>query len=310
MSDTEFSTLAWATPVRPLVGRARHAVWAGETPVEQIRAGSWAYWRQRSRTASVAVACMREDVATGTVRFPGHSADANPTHSAHGEDRVRWIEDPEAFGLRLVGLAHEFGRSRYAYTYPAVDHPGWYLHPDGIPGEVVSGVVYRMSGKTGCARYLVGYADPWNCDETGRGPALLCLDPILGDRVGADWEFDPVLRDAARRADRIAEVMAEEERDYQGAYEAGRAARQAGRAMRETAARYVGALRACRTVFRNRHRISVTEARLVLKALAGQARGLLADLRSARRAFRDGLETGPGWESGDTHGWRNGYVDG
>ena len=80
-----------------------------------------------------------------------------------------------------------------------------------------------MSGKGGRGRYLVGYADPWNCDKDGRGPALLSLDPMIGDPVHSDLECDPVLRDAARRADEIAGRMAEEERDYQTALEAGRA---------------------------------------------------------------------------------------
>lgn len=310
MSDVEFSATDYDTPVRPLVGTARHAVWGGETPVEQIRAASWAYWRQQGMTAGAALGLMREDVAAGSVRFPRHYPDANKTVAAYGEDRLRWIEKPEACGLRLVGLAHDIGRSHPYYGGSVIDHRGWYLRPEGHTGEVVCGVVYRMSGKDGRARYLAGYADPWNCDETGRGPALLALAPMVGDGTDTDWEFDCALREVARRADRIAERMAEEERDYNEAHEAGYTAREAGRAMCKTASRYVGALRACRAVFRNRHRIRGTDARLVLQVLAGQARRLLADLEEARELFRSGLDTRHDWAWVDHDAWRNGYRDG
>jgi len=196
MSKSEFSAVAWTTPVRPLVGKAEHCVRGGETPTEQIRAPSYAWWRQQGRTACAVVALMREDVAAGTVRFLGHCADVHPTVSGYGEDRVRWIEGPEALGLRLVGLAHD--------VCSGITHRGWFLHPEGYPGEVVCGFVYQMSGRDGRARYLAGYADAWNCD--GSGPVLVCLDPMVGarlDRYGAR-DYDHVLGSVAHRADRTA----------------------------------------------------------------------------------------------------------
>ena len=303
MSNVEFFAVAWATPVRPLVGKTEHCVWGGETPAEQIRAASYAWWRRQGRTARAAVALMREDVATGTVRFPRHYPEASQSQAAYGEDRVRWIEDPETSGLRLVGLAHD--------VCSGITHRGRFLHPDGCLGEVVCGVIYQMSGKDGRARYLAGYADPWNSDETGRGPALVCLDPMVGarlDRYGAR-DHDYVLGSVAHRADRIAGRMAEEERDYRQAYEAGRDARQAGRDMREAAARYAGALRACRAVLRNRHGIDVADARLIMKEQIAHLRGLFARLKSARKTFRKCLETRHGSTHAGHHGWSNGYTD-
>ena len=308
MSKSDFSAVEYATPVCPLVGRAEHCVWAGETPTAQIRAASYAWWRQQGRTARAAVGLMRADVAEGKLRFPRHYPDANKSFAAYGENRLRWIEAPQA-GLRLVGLAHEIGRNHPHCNGAVVDHHGWYLLPDGH-GEVVCGVVYQLSGRDGRARYLAGYADPWNCDHRGRGPALLCLDLMVGDGTDADWEFDYALRDIARRADRIAEKMAEEECDYQAAHEAGYKARQSGREMREVAARYTGAVRAVRAVFRNRHAIEVADARLVLKVLAGQVRRLLADLDAAREMFRSGLATRDDWAWVGNDAWHTGYVDG
>ena len=298
----------YATPVRPLVGAACHAVWAGETPAEQIRAASYAWWRQAGQPACKALALVRADVASGKLRFPDHYPDANKTHAAHGESRMRFIENPSALGLRLVGLAHVVAAANVAYLRPVVDHTGWYLDPHGH--EHVCGVVYRMSGKGGRGRYLVGYADPWNCDKDGCGPALLSLDPMIGDPVHSDLEYDPVLRDAARRADEIAGRMAEEERDYQTALEAGRDARQAGRTMRETGACYVRALRACRMMFRSRHRIGLQDARVIMTAQVGQARELCARLMDERAVFRAALETRAEWVCAGGNGWLEGYDEG
>ena len=309
MSKQGFSAVEYATPVRPLVGHARHAVWGGETPPEQIRSASYAWWRRQGRTAKDALALMRADVAAGTVRFPRHHPDANPDLAAYGERRLRWIENPGALGLRSVGLAHEIGRAHPHCNGAAVSHTGWFVDPDGH-GEVVCGVVYQMSGRDGRARYLAGYADSWNCDKDGRGPALLCLEPMVGESVDTKWCFDSILREAARRGDRIAERMAKEERTYAEAHEAGRVARQSGREMRKVASRYTGAVRAVRAVFRNRHAIEVADARLVLNVLAGQVRRLLADLEEARAVFRKRLNSRDDWAWADNHGWSNGYSDG
>ena len=167
---------------------------------------------------------------------------------------------------------------------------------------------YQMSGKDGRARYLAGHADTWNCDERGRGPALLCLDPMVGVRLNLNWDRDYDLGAVAERADRMAERMAEEERDYQAAHEAGRDTRQAGREMREAAARYTGALRACRAVFRTRHRIGMGDARLIMKAQIDHLRDRFARLKAARRAFRDGLATRDDWLHSSHYGWHNGYT--
>ena len=302
MSKPEFSAVDYATPVCPLVGRTEHCVRGGETPGEQIRAASYAYWRQQGRTASAALVLMRADVAEGTLRFPRHYPDANKSFAAYGEDRLRWIENPQALGLRLVGLAHDL--------YPHITHRGWFLRPDGCYDDVACGVVYQMSGKDGRARYLAGCADAWNCDETGRGSALLCFAPMVGERLTWFEDRDCHLGAIAQRADRIAERLAEAERAYNEAHEAGYTARQAGREMRKFAARYTAALRAFRAVFRNRHGIAVADACQILKVLAAQVRQLLAALKKARDLFRDGLDTRHDRSWVDVNAWRNGYANG
>ena len=132
-----------------------------------------------------------------------------------------WIESPETVGLRFVGLAHDVGKAGHAYLRDAVTHSGWYLESE-FQDETVSGVVYQVSGKGRRARYVVGYADPFNTDSQGRGPACLDLGRIiLGDVRDSDWESCSGARDAARAADSHAESMAERERDYQDAWRMG-----------------------------------------------------------------------------------------
>ena len=303
MANEQIKSVDYATPVRPLTGAAQHAVWAGETPADQIRAASFAWHRQQGKTATDALAAMRADVAAGKLRFPAHYPDANADFAAHGESRVRFIENPAALGLRLVGLAHDAAPAGHAYLRAAVDHTGWHLDPDGC-GETVAGVVYRTSGKDGRARYLVGYADPWNADKDGNGPALLSLSPLIGDRLDSDWDQDSVLRDAARRADSIAERMADDERNYQDANRAGREAREKAVEMRETARGYVQAVRALRAALKGRH--AIDGGRAVAAALVVAVRDHCDSLKAARAAFHSVVPS-PSWQS---DAWRDGYAEG
>ncbi|WP_299085814.1 hypothetical protein [uncultured Ruegeria sp.] len=295
------------TPVRPLTGKAKHAAWAVNTPTEQIRAASFAYWRQAGKTASEAIDLMRTDVVSKTTRFPAHYPDANPDFAAYGESRLRWIEKPEALGLRLVGLAHEVAPANYAYLRNAVEHTGWFTDPDQY--DIVCGVVYQTSATAGCPRYLAGYADPWNTDKAGRGPALLSMAPIIGEHVDTAWEFDPVLRDAARRADGIAESTAKNERDHQEAYRAGHRARNAGQSMRSAAAEYVGALRALRVLLRRRRDLLATDARRILGPLVAHVRSAEQQLTDAHRAFHSLLATETDYHYEHSEDWRDGYLE-
>lgn len=121
----------------------------------------------------------------------------------HGYTNVRFVENVSE-GLRLVGFADEIARSE---GYPrSIDHRGWYTQDDGWNGEVYRGVVYQLSARDGKPQFAYGYADPNN-----DGCALLCFDLDVKDKL-----------EAARYADDFARIFAEEERDYQRAWQAGR----------------------------------------------------------------------------------------
>jgi len=173
------------------------------------------YHRQRC-TPAAALQATRVNLIAGTSRYPKCS---NKAGAPFGSSRLRWIERPEDAGFRFVGFADEIaGR--------AIDHTGWYTHPDGDFGGTLRGAIYQLPARRGRARYVAGY------QEIGFGSegAALALGEIFTGEPGGMGETPyrgryastygdtfGAHRDAAFRADRIAEIYAEREREYQEA---------------------------------------------------------------------------------------------
>lgn len=294
-------------------------------------------------TAAECLALARADVKAGRKLYNGRQIWAGlggsdgKTHSAYGESRLRWFENPESKGFRFVGLVADLDRNRGA----------WYL--DEYGGETVAGVVYQLPTRRGRLQFAVGYADPHNSDKRGRGPACLSLD-LESVEIDSGWrtitERDwrtgarvsrrvyvtrqeavedaeaEAKRGAVDRADRIAERYAEAEREYQEAYREGRAAREKS-AEAVTAARdWKDAMRAVRGMFRARHRAGLLgmtpdTMRDTLAGLVRAARAACDDLQEARDAAREARDSAPSgrWRRAGEYdpaaeGWRNGYADG
>ena len=220
---------------------------------------------------------------------------------------LRWIEEPEAVGLRFVGLAHEVSPANYEYLRNAVEHTGWYTDDNGF-GETVSGVVYQVSGKKGQARYVVGHADPWNSDSAGRGPARLDVSRLILEEVrDSEWETKPRLRDAARAADHHAELMAEGEREHEREWRAGMDARGRAKDMCHIAGEWTEAMRTVFDLFAVRNRLGQKDRRAVRAAMrvaVRTARKTYDSLVEARREFHESLEFRP------SESWREGYGSG
>jgi hypothetical protein len=120
----------------------------------------------------------------------------DPKHM-HGYKGARWVENVSR-GVRLIGFADEIAQK-------GIRHNGWYTDEDGANGELCRGIVYQLPARDGETLYVYGYADP-NSEDC----ALLNFEP----------ETDKM--DAARAADRFAEIFAEEAREYNTAWQAGR----------------------------------------------------------------------------------------
>jgi hypothetical protein len=146
----------------------------------------------------------------------------------------RWIERPAMAGLRFVGFADKLAR---------LVHMGWFLSPDGDDGEVARGCVYQLPARGGRPVYVEAYQlgsesrkSGWLEQSSGLGerdaPAVVFLaDRHLGELggTGSEWPYDDekAQRDAARGADREAEIVAEHEREWREASELGRTAAEA-----------------------------------------------------------------------------------
>jgi len=116
-----------------------------------------------------------------------------PQFKGYGERHMRWIENVSA-GLRFVGHADDLVRS--------IRHKGWYA--DNFQDETYRGCVYQLPARHGVPQFVGGYSDPNNDDC-----ALLSF-----------YLYDEK-EDAARAADLIAEARADEQRQYNEAWQAG-----------------------------------------------------------------------------------------
>ena len=124
------------------------------------------------------------------------SIEYNPASEMHHYCGVRWVENASR-GLRLVGWADEILSLR---------HKGWYTEDNGWNGEVYRGVVYQLPARKGKPCFVYGYGDPDNDDC-----ALVCFGDVEDTKEAA-----------ARSADGFAERFADEARDYNRAWQAGR----------------------------------------------------------------------------------------
>jgi hypothetical protein len=137
-------------------------------------------------------------------------------------DNYAWIENTDSAGLRFVGYADEIVRGR------AIDHKGWFTNEFAY--ETYRGAVWQLPGRKGVARFIAGYQDPNNADA-----AFVDLDIIFneseymlrrldhGGPVYATQENanEQAKKDAAFRADSIAQRNAEREWEYNEGWQAG-----------------------------------------------------------------------------------------
>lgn len=157
------------------------------------------------RTAMQAMILARMDAETGRKRYleTGLASYQNTPNDRGG----RFIERPAQAGLRFVGYADEIAR---------LDHTGHYLCEDGDMGEIARGAVYQLPARNGCPIYVEAIRLSTDDDA-----AIVYLgERHIGDG-GLDPSDDKIARDAARGADREAELYAEEERAYGAASDAG-----------------------------------------------------------------------------------------
>ena len=247
---------------------------------------AYAHFRGYGQKAHLAwVRARRLDAEEKPKRYYNSTKIAWRGQAARGgvtsDDGLFWCEDPEgALGLRFCGLAHEIAELR---------HTGHYcdIHQD----ETMCGVVYRLPARNGKAGYMLGHADPFNRDKNGRGPARLEETVYWAED---DDHCNGTLNRCAKWADGIAERVAESDREYSAAYEAGCSARmyldQAADARRE----YLALKKA------KRENASQWQSApsVAIDALKRQCRALLDDYLRAKESAQN-LANGDGAHSQD-----------
>ena len=179
---------------------------------------AYKYHRNCNLLAHHALARARADVLAGTRRYTCQYAwrnkfNINQPHAAYGHKLLRWIEAPADL-WRFAGTSHDIAK---AESYYYRDYPtGWYTRHDDC-SETTSGVVYQLPARNGIPQYIAGYSDP--CND---GPAVLSFDETFEDKM-----------EAARAANRLAELMAEGSREHDEAWQAGNRFADLGREVQE-----------------------------------------------------------------------------
>lgn len=157
------------------------------------------------------------------------AADKLASYSNTPNDRGgRWIERPDMAGLRFVGFSDDL---------VGVDHNGWYTSADyDGDGEVMRGCVYQLPSRGGRPLFVEAYQVGSESRSRGftdtatdtaddhKRPAVIYLaERHLGAAGGYsfDADSDQACRDAARGADREAELSADSEREWREADSAG-----------------------------------------------------------------------------------------
>jgi hypothetical protein len=185
-------------------------------PSPQCDRGLYVAQRQQ-HIALYALALARKDFAAGKKSFM-HEPKFYPWHGHafgngfHGDDKRCFVENPTEAGLRLVGYAGEL-----------VDlpdrHTGWYTREDPTDDDILKGVVYQLPARNGRVQFVYGYEEGWNAPG-----ALLCFGNVIegGRYQDADhMRESDALRKACRAADKMAEHDAEQEVEYNRAWQAG-----------------------------------------------------------------------------------------
>lgn len=193
------------------------------------------------------------------------SIEYNPVNDPkrmHGYEGVRWVENA-SLGLRLVGFADEIARKE---GRRGIDHHGWFT--DDMQSETYRGIVYQLPARGGrLAQYVYGYADPNNDDC-----ALLCFGDVQNEAL-----------EAAKQADRFAEIFADDAREYNRAWQAGQRYRELDdeiKDMRKTALAIGEEMRAAR-------KVKMTAITTICATLRKEIMSLYRRIQKARKKRRE-----------------------
>lgn len=281
----------------------------GETATSRLDAAARAYlWNRRVRfmpageaLAAALPVALRSHTDRRARLWYGSAGGPAGAPFDHGGDKLRWIEKTEAAGLRFVAWADDIASLRYT---------GWHCDDEGR--ETLRGGVWQIPGKGGAARLLYGYAEFEGRGEMNPGSAALVVSDIVAVPMRGEFgnldETDGA-RDAAQWADGLAESTAEDRRDYDSAYQAGRRAAELDGEALEARAELLPLLAELRAERKRERRPWEGEAMrpAIYAALRGRVDSLLETISEKRRERESAW--GNVWRGADLEPWRAGFMD-
>ena len=188
--------------------------WIKGAPAGDIRPNVYGYSASRSAAKSLELA--RVDLIAGTLRYP---AELGSGFGGTFGEGLRWVERPGfvCFADELVGRG--------------IEHTGWYTDTDG-DNALLRGAVYQLPSRDGRSQYVPAYRAGFyshghrQWQDENSDSAVFAFGDICQGETGGEEYRDPdhygAFRDAAIRADRIAEIAAESDRQYNDAWQVAR----------------------------------------------------------------------------------------
>lgn len=287
----------------------------GETSRMRLDAAARAYlWNRRVRNMGAQAAleaalpvALRPHTDRAARLWYGPRGGAGAPFKA-GSDVMRWLEDTAAAGLRFVGWADDLPGGP--------NHFGWFTRADSdMDSEMLRGGVWQLPGRNGEARLVYGYAEfETRNQETNPGSAAVCVSDIvrqpMRDQFGNLDETEGA-RDAARWADGLAESQAEQSRDYDESYQAGRAAAEIDAELVETRRELLPLMAELRAERKRAARTlgaSPPEAArpAICAALQSKVESMLETISEARTKLAEAWAACPSWAE---EAWRAGFMD-
>lgn len=200
--------------------------------------------------------------------------------------QLAYVENPANAGLRYVGRVE--ADTPRGNIWDNREQSGWYTDPYGDTFRdgtgLCYGVVYQLPARDGVARFVAGY----QFGGVDGGPTLdlgTIFQKPRGDGYAAPQDLDAA-RDAARAADSMAKHAAEEEREYQFAWQAGSAYLDASNDLATIRAEIRGILQERRQAMNN---AALTDSGYfaLCDAIRKRVADLLEDMHKRRRVMRE-----------------------
>lgn len=248
-------------------------------------------WRG-TMPAKTALDYARGDVAAAKRRYPASKVypavtwqEAKPVGNLpfpqYSKRGLAFVENPANAGLRHVGEVVAECGGRNGYWAMGTGSNGWYVDNDhGSSQGTVCGFVFQLAGRNNKARFVAGYRFS---EHDGEGVMVDFGTIYEGESY---WDGSPpdcnAAHEAARAADGMAEHAAEEEREYQSAWQAGSRYADLKRDSHDSRAEAVALLRERRAA----RAAGLAGYDAICASIRGTVSGLVGDISKARETMR------------------------